>query len=193
MATPKVCWVIGVGPGIGAACMRRWVKSGFKVAISSRTAEKVSGFAAEDASNIRAYPADVADPDSVAKAVADIESDLGAIHTVIYNAGRGVFGDFRKVSLEQLKSCMAINTFGLFSVAQLVAPKMEAAGEGVIAVTGASAAWRGKPMAAAFAAAKSSQRILAQARCDLPPISADLPRPPTISRWLGTAVSSLTG
>ena len=34
---------------LGAACMRRWVKSGFKVAISSRTAEKCDGFAKEDA------------------------------------------------------------------------------------------------------------------------------------------------
>ena len=39
---------------------------------------------------------------------------------------------------------------------------MVAAGEGAIIVTGATAAWRGSPMTAAFAAAKGGQRWLAQ-------------------------------
>ena len=32
----KVCVVFGFGPGIGAACARRWVNEGFKVAIIAR-------------------------------------------------------------------------------------------------------------------------------------------------------------
>ena len=32
----KVCVVFGFGPGIGAACARRWIKEGFKVAIVAR-------------------------------------------------------------------------------------------------------------------------------------------------------------
>ena len=39
---------------------------------------------------------------------------------------------------------------------------MEKNGEGVVAVTGATASWRGKPFTAAFAAAKSAQRMLSQ-------------------------------
>ena len=34
--TQKVCVVFGFGPGIGAACARRWLNEGFKVAIIAR-------------------------------------------------------------------------------------------------------------------------------------------------------------
>ena len=58
--------------------------------------------------------------------------------------------------------CMNTNTRGLLTAAQLICPKMEKNGEGVVAVTGATASWRGKPFTAAFAAAKSAQRMLSQ-------------------------------
>ena len=32
----KVCVVFGFGAGIGAACARRWINEGFKVAIVAR-------------------------------------------------------------------------------------------------------------------------------------------------------------
>ena len=37
MSSSKVCFVIGVGPGIGASCARKWSDKGFKVAIAART------------------------------------------------------------------------------------------------------------------------------------------------------------
>ena len=40
----KVCVVFGFGPGIGAACARRWIKEGFKVAIVARWESLRSGF-----------------------------------------------------------------------------------------------------------------------------------------------------
>jgi len=158
----KVCWVIGVGPGIGAACMRRWVKGGFKVAVSARTEAKVAEFA-KASDSVTGYASDVTDPESLAKTVQAIENDLGPIHTVIYNAGSGCFKKYKDVSMAEMEDCMRVNTFGLLSVAQLVGPKLEAAGDGVLAVTGATASWRGAPFTAAFAPAKAAQKMLAQA------------------------------
>ena len=43
----KVCVVFGFGPGIGAACARRWLKEGFKVAILARSKEKLQAFEAK--------------------------------------------------------------------------------------------------------------------------------------------------
>ena len=42
----KVCVVFGFGPGTGAACARKWIKEGFKVAIVARNREKLSAFEA---------------------------------------------------------------------------------------------------------------------------------------------------
>ena len=38
----KVCVVFGFGPGIGAACARRWINEGFKVAIIARYYQLIS-------------------------------------------------------------------------------------------------------------------------------------------------------
>ena len=43
----KVCVVFGFGPGIGAACARRWLQEGFKVAILARNKEKLQAFEAK--------------------------------------------------------------------------------------------------------------------------------------------------
>lgn len=102
------------------------------------------------------------DPDSVQSAVASIENDLGNIHTVVYNAGSGVWTTWDKLELDQLDMAMKTNVNGLLKVTQLVAPKMIEAGEGAILVTGATASMRGKPFTVGFAPPKGAQRLLAQ-------------------------------
>merc|ERR1712012_1396512 len=120
----RVCVVIGAGPGLGIACARRWAREGYKVALVSRTASKLKAIAAENPGTF-AFPGDVTDPASLKAALTAVEQQLGEIHTVVYNAGNGV---------------LVTNEHGLLTVAQHVGPKMTARGEGVIAVTGATAA-----------------------------------------------------
>eukprot|EP00287_Rhodomonas_sp_CCMP768_P014511 CAMPEP_0196760426 /NCGR_PEP_ID=MMETSP1091-20130531/105211_1 /TAXON_ID=302021 /ORGANISM="Rhodomonas sp., Strain CCMP768" /LENGTH=191 /DNA_ID=CAMNT_0042109311 /DNA_START=470 /DNA_END=1041 /DNA_ORIENTATION=- len=42
-------------------------------------------------------PADVTDPGSLAAAVGNLEAELGPIHTVVYNAGSGVWYSYREL------------------------------------------------------------------------------------------------
>merc|ERR1712184_182301 len=95
-------------------------------------------------------------------AVQQIEADLGPIHTMIYNAGTGVWKTYDQLTEKEFEMCMNTNTRGLLTASQLICPKMKQRGEGIVAVTGATASWRGKPYTAAFAAAKSAQRMLSQ-------------------------------
>ena len=61
----------------------------------------------------------------------------------MYNAGNGVFGSYVSITMDKLDMAMKTNVHGLLAVAQNVGPKMEKRGEGVIVVTGATAALRG--------------------------------------------------
>jgi len=159
----KVCVVFGYGPGIGAACARRWIKEGFKVAIVARNEEKLRSFEAKHgAAVIKGYPCDVTNRQQMEMTVAQVEADLGPIHTMIYNAGNGIWKTYEQLTEDEFETCLKINAKGLLIAAQLICPKMEQRGEGVVAVTGATAAWRGKPFTAAFAAAKAAQRSLSQ-------------------------------
>lgn len=161
MASPKVCVVIGVGPGLGLACVRKWAKEGFKVAMVSRTASKLEEAAATHPGTF-AFPADITDPESTKAALTGIEAQLGEIHTVVYNAGNGVFKTYQNVTHQELDLSMKTNVNGLLTVAQHVGPKMTERGEGIFAVTGATASLRGKPFTVGFATAKAAQRMLTQ-------------------------------
>ena len=76
--------------------------------------------------------------------VAQIEVDLGPIDTLIYNAGNGVWKNYDKITEQEFDSCIATNARGLLTAAQLICPKMVKNGSGTVAVTGATASWRGK-------------------------------------------------
>ena len=76
--------------------------------------------------------------------VAQIEVDLGPIHTLIYNAGSGVSKTYDQITEKEFDGCIATNARGLLTAAQLICPKMVKNGGGNVAVTGATASWRGK-------------------------------------------------
>lgn len=160
MAT-KVAVMIGYGPGIGHSVASKWSKEGFKVALVSRTAEKLEA-ATKTIPNSFAFPCDVSDTASLTTCLANIESKLGPVDALLYNAGNGVWKQYDQITVDQLDMAMKTNVYGLLTACQIVIPKMEARGSGFICVTGATASLRGMPFTSAFAAAKAAQKSLAQ-------------------------------
>ncbi|MEM6683196.1 MAG: SDR family NAD(P)-dependent oxidoreductase [Pseudomonadota bacterium] len=157
----KTCAIIGVGPGNGEACARRFAADGYAVALLSRTQETLDRLAAQ-LPNARALVCDAADPIAVQKSLADIAATLGPIDVLIYNAGAGVFGSIEDVDFAALETAWRINVLGLAAAAKTVGPVMAARGGGTIFVTGATASVRGGARFAAFTQAKAGQRALAQ-------------------------------
>jgi short-subunit dehydrogenase len=91
-----------------------------------------------------------------------LEAAYGPIHTVIYNAGSGTFKTFDQLSMSEFDRSFKSNVYGLLTIAQVIGTKMAERGQGVIAITGATASLRGKGFTAGFAPAKGAQRMLAQ-------------------------------
>ncbi len=149
--------VTGVGPGTGAATVRRLARGGYRVVMMARDAARLAELADAIPDTIT-MPCDVADPAALAEAVARI----GAPRLVVHNAVGGAFGTFDKIEPETLARNFEINTMALFHLAQLTAPAMVAAGEGAIIVTGNGSSQRGKAAFAGFAPTKAAQRILAE-------------------------------
>jgi NAD(P)-dependent dehydrogenase (short-subunit alcohol dehydrogenase family) len=162
LATPKpVCVVVGVGPGNGAAFARRFAAAGYKVALLARQ----SDFSRELAASLpdaQAYACDVADEAAVDRTFARIREELGEAHTLIYNAGSGVWGTLEQLRPADFENSWRVNTLGVVLVTQRIISAMRAAGRGNIVLVGASASRRGRPKTAAFAAAKAAQRSLAE-------------------------------
>jgi NAD(P)-dependent dehydrogenase (short-subunit alcohol dehydrogenase family) len=160
-ASKKVCAVVGVGPGNGAAIARRFAKEGYAVALLARGVE-TSDALAKELGGARAYACDVTDEAAVAAAFDAIAKDLGPVDAVVYNAGSGAFGTFDDVDAAALDSAFRVNTLGLFHVAKRVVPTMKQRGGGSLVVIGATASRRGAARTAAFAPAKAAQRSLCE-------------------------------
>jgi NAD(P)-dependent dehydrogenase (short-subunit alcohol dehydrogenase family) len=89
------CVVVGVGPCNGAAFARRFAAEGYAVALLARSQDPTSRLA-QEFPVARAYTCDVGDLAAVERTFESIESDLGSVDVLIYNAGKGVWGSARR-------------------------------------------------------------------------------------------------
>jgi NAD(P)-dependent dehydrogenase (short-subunit alcohol dehydrogenase family) len=153
--------VTGVGPGTGAAIVRRFHDGGFQVAMIARNAERLAELEAELADAF-AVPCDVSDAAALHAALDLIEARAGVPKAVVHNAVGGAFGSFLDIGPEILERNFQVNVMALMHIARWAAPRMEAAGGGALIVTGNTSALRGKAHFAAFAPTKAAQRILAE-------------------------------
>ena len=156
-----VCVVIGVGPGNGVAFARKFAAEGYAVALLARSPELI-GTLAKELAAARAYPCDISDPIQVSNTFQAIETEMGPVDTVIYNAGKGVWGSAEDVSIDDFEQAWKTNTYGAFLTAKCVIPGMKRRSKGNIVFIGATASRRGGAKTAAFASAKAAQRSLAE-------------------------------
>src|SRR6185437_1390296 len=106
----KVAAVAGVGPGNGAAIVRRFAAAGYKVAMLARNRDRLDDLA------------------RVAAAVATIRAELGEVEALIFNAGSGVFADVEHITPAEFEASWRVNAYGALLCAQQVIPAMKAAG-----------------------------------------------------------------
>jgi NAD(P)-dependent dehydrogenase (short-subunit alcohol dehydrogenase family) len=160
----KVCVVVGVGEGLGAALARRFA-AGYKVALVARSAGVIEAVAGEikSAGGVAlAVQSDATLEAEIAAADERIAYELGPIEVLIYNGGRRPMGRLLETTPEIFEQTWRLHTFGAFLWARRIAPAMLARGSGSILFTGATAGVRPWPNSAAFAPAKFALRGLAQ-------------------------------
>ncbi|MEC5406524.1 SDR family NAD(P)-dependent oxidoreductase [Paraburkholderia sp. MPAMCS5] len=154
--------ITGVGPGTGAAIVRRFADGGYDVAMVARNEQRLKKIEAE-MSGAKAYPADVTDTASFDEALDRIFDDFGTPDVVIHNAVGGAFGNFLQIDPAILERNFHVNVMAFLNLARRVAPAMVEAGAGAIIATGNTSSLRGKSNFAGFAPTKAAQRILAEA------------------------------
>jgi NAD(P)-dependent dehydrogenase (short-subunit alcohol dehydrogenase family) len=161
MATKKVCVVVGVGPGIGAALGRRFAQEGYAVALLARTTE-TSEALAKSLDGARAYACDITDAAAVTRTFDAIEREMGPVSALAYNAGSGVWGTVEDIDAAAFENAFRVNALGLLLAAKKVIPQMKALGGGDIVIIGATSSRRGVARTAAFAPGKAAQKSLAE-------------------------------
>jgi NAD(P)-dependent dehydrogenase (short-subunit alcohol dehydrogenase family) len=156
-----VAVVAGAGPGNGAALARRFAAGGYAVAVLARDIDKVADLT-RSVDGTFPYACDVGDAASVAAIFGAIESDLGAVSALLFNAGSGVFKSVEEITPAEFEASWRVNAYGALLCSQAVIPGMKMRASGSIIFTGATASLRGGKRTAAFAPAKAAQRSLAE-------------------------------
>jgi NAD(P)-dependent dehydrogenase (short-subunit alcohol dehydrogenase family) len=157
----KLCLVTGVGPGTGTSVVKRFAIAGYKVAMLSRSEERLLNLQAEIPNTV-AYPCDVSNEQQMSDVINKVKNDLGVPDVLVHNAVKGGRGNFLEIKPKDLLKNFEVNTMGLLYLARGFAQEMIDRGNGSIIVTGNTSARRGKPWFATTAPTKAAQRILAE-------------------------------
>ncbi|MFL5517714.1 MAG: SDR family oxidoreductase [Gemmatimonadales bacterium] len=157
MSTGSTAFVTGATQGIGRATAFALGRAGYRVGVCARTAAKVESVAAElRAEGIEAtgVAADVADPEQVRRALAQVVDQVGEIGVLINNAGILIARPFGELTLEDWDRTMATNLRGLYLVTREVLPGMRRRREGTIVNVASLAGRNGFAGGTAYTASK---------------------------------------
>jgi NAD(P)-dependent dehydrogenase (short-subunit alcohol dehydrogenase family) len=157
--------VVGVGPGLGAALVRRFAQGGHAVAMVARSREFMDGLAAEvktAGGRTLIITADVGDAAQIDRAFDTVRAKLGAPEVLIYNAGSGNWGAITEITPRQYEDSWRVNAYGAFLCARQAVSDMLANKRGVMLFTGATAGIKAGAKSVAFGPAKFAVRGLAQ-------------------------------
>jgi NAD(P)-dependent dehydrogenase (short-subunit alcohol dehydrogenase family) len=155
--------VSGGSSGLGAACVREFVRGGANAVICD-VSEHGAALARELGNAVHFARTDVADSAQVQAAVDSAVEHFGGLHGAINCAGiataERVIGRDGPLPLERFSKVIAVNLIGTFNVIRLAAAKMlerpvePGEDRGVIVCTASVAAYDGQIGQAAYAASK---------------------------------------
>jgi 3-oxoacyl-[acyl-carrier protein] reductase len=153
----KTALITGGGRGIGRAAAVALAKEGVNLGLIGRSLsnlEKVAEEVKEYDIQFSAAAADVADLESVNKAVEHVTNDLGKIDILINNAGIAKFGGFLELDPEEWENIIRVNLMGVYNVTRAVLPGMIARKAGDIINVSSTAGQKGAPVTSAYSASK---------------------------------------
>ena len=155
----KVALITGAGRGIGRATAVAFAQEGIHVGLVGRTLENLQQVAEE----LKPYDvkvaiaaANVADLDSITRAVESIRGELGAIDILVNNAGISKFGGFMDLTPEEWTNIIDVNVKGVYYTTRAVVPEMIERNTGDIINISSTAGQKGAPITSAYSASKAA-------------------------------------
>lgn len=162
-----VCLVIGAGAGIGGNVAKRFAAAGYHAALCRRTdrvgLDRMVAEIEADGGKASGHLLNAAEDGAIEALIAEIERDIGPIHSLIYNLGAQIGNrTLADTPLKTFELGWRVGTLGLFRVASSLLPLMVARGGGNLLVTSATSAIRGNAGQHSHAAAMGGRRMLCQ-------------------------------
>jgi NAD(P)-dependent dehydrogenase (short-subunit alcohol dehydrogenase family) len=157
MSFPKVVVITGASAGVGRAAVREFASRGADVGLLARDADGLDAAAKEVAAFGRravAVPTDVADPEQVEAAAAQIEEQLSPIDVWVNNAMTSVFAPFTEIEPEEFRRVTEVTYLGFVFGTRAALRRMLPRDHGTIVQVGSALAYRGIPLQSAYCGGK---------------------------------------
>ena len=160
----KRYWLVGASEGLGRALALKLSKTSCEVIVSARSTERLEALVAELPGKAQAVACDVADPESVRRAAAEV----GEIDGMVYLAGLYWPMKATEWDADKVATMVDVNLTGAARVVGEVLPAMLARRRGHIVLTGSLSGFRGLPGAVGYGATKAGIMSLGETmRIDL--------------------------
>lgn len=156
--TQPLAIVVGAGPGLGVALLRRFQEGGYKAVGFVRSP-------VDEQTNLHGYDIrqlDFTDAESATVVMRELIDEYGPPKIVVHNAAHLVINAFTETRLEDYEETWRAMVFSAAVLAQTVLQTMAQSGGGAFLVSGATASLRGGAKFSAFASAKFALRGLTQ-------------------------------
>ena len=150
--------ITGASSGIGRETAIALAKAGMDVALVGRSHTKLEALEAELAPlgvQVRIYPIDLSQLDTLASSLQSLISDFGPITVLVNNAGMGYTGALADMPLADWQKLMDLNLTSVFLTIQAVLPSMRAQGSGTILNVASVAAHNAFPSWGAYSISKA--------------------------------------
>jgi 3-oxoacyl-[acyl-carrier protein] reductase len=134
----RVALVMGASRGIGRAIAAALAREGAKVAIASRSPEKLKETATEIGHGVTDFAADATDLDRLDALPGEVEAALGPIEILVLNTGGPPFGGALDHELDDWESAYRSLVLAPRALATAVVPRMRERGWGRIVNVGSS-------------------------------------------------------
>ena len=145
---------VGVRWGVGGAISQKFAREGFLVVLTTRNAANAASLQAaigEQGGESIIVELDLASPDSISNAFAQIREQAGEPDVLVYNAGYLEGRDLppekellEHIPFEMFETAQHIASSGPFLVAKEVLPSMRERGKGSILISNNSSSLRGR-------------------------------------------------
>ena len=146
----KIAIVTGGTKGIGRAIAEVLAAAGASVVITARNQDEITKAVSELNSMAKGYVCDVRDYNQVKSLFAEV----GAVDILINNAGVGIFSSVESMSVEDFRTVLETNVFGVFYCCHEAIPLMKQRGGGYIINISSLAGANAHPQMAAYNASK---------------------------------------
>jgi NADP-dependent 3-hydroxy acid dehydrogenase YdfG len=162
-----VCLVLGAGAGIGGTVATKFAKEGYHSCLCRRSNQEgldnLVKNIEEQGGSASGHLINAIEKNVLEELIASIEKDIGPVEVLIYNLGAQTgMKLLHETSLKEFEWGWRMADLGLFRVAKVLMPLMEARGSGTFLVTSATAAMRGNKNQHSHATAMGGRRMLCQ-------------------------------